>query len=36
MYMHKCCKYKENKTWEFCLKTYIGLLGLIFQATSTE
>lgn len=36
MYMHKCFKHKENKTVEFCLKAYIGLLGLIFQALSTK
>lgn len=36
MYMHKYFKYVESKTWEFHLKIYIGLLGLIFQASSTK
>jgi len=36
MYMHKCFKCKENKTCDFSVKTYIGLLGLIFQAFSTK
>lgn len=36
MYMHKYFKYEESKAWEFHLKIYIGLLGLIFQASSTK